>query len=134
MDERISAPGSWRSSTRPRSRERPRSTESAASQRPPEPKLLLVGDPYQLQSVEAGGAFAILVDRHTDAPELTDIQRFVNEARRPATSRWADPGTPRQIPMHPTGRDPQCPRCRLGRIPDCSRCQISSSNADDNLR
>jgi hypothetical protein len=48
-------------------------------------KVLLVGDPYQLQSVEAGGAFALLVDRRTDAPELTDIHRFVNEWERHAS-------------------------------------------------
>lgn len=41
-------------------------------------KVLLVGDPYQLQSVDAGGAFALLVDRRTDAPELTEIHRFAN--------------------------------------------------------
>lgn len=48
-------------------------------------KMLLVGDPYQLQSVEAGGAFALLVDRRTDAPELTDIHRFVNEWEKHAS-------------------------------------------------
>lgn len=41
-------------------------------------KVLLVGDPYQLQSVEAGGAFSLLVDRRTDVPELTEIHRFTN--------------------------------------------------------
>jgi conjugative relaxase-like TrwC/TraI family protein len=48
-------------------------------------KVLLVGDPYQLQSVEAGGAFALLVDRRTDAPELTDIHRFDNEWEKHAS-------------------------------------------------
>jgi conjugative relaxase-like TrwC/TraI family protein len=48
-------------------------------------KVLLVGDPYQLQSVEAGGAFALLVDRRTDAPELTDIHRFVNDWEKHAS-------------------------------------------------
>ena len=48
-------------------------------------KVLLVGDPYQLQSVEAGGAFALLVDRRTDAPELTDIHRFVDEWEKHAS-------------------------------------------------
>jgi conjugative relaxase-like TrwC/TraI family protein len=48
-------------------------------------QVLLVGDPYQLQSVEAGGAFALLVDRRADAPELTDIHRFVNEWERHAS-------------------------------------------------
>ena len=41
-------------------------------------KVLLVGDQYQLQAVEAGGAFSLLVDRRADAPELTEIHRFVN--------------------------------------------------------
>ncbi|KRA31000.1 conjugal transfer protein [Nocardioides sp. Root614] len=41
-------------------------------------KVLLVGDPHQLQSVDAGGAFALLLDRRTDAPELSEIHRFVN--------------------------------------------------------
>jgi hypothetical protein len=48
-------------------------------------KVLLVGDPYQLQSVEAGGAFALLVDRRTDAPELTGIHRFVNDWEKHAS-------------------------------------------------
>lgn len=48
-------------------------------------KVLFVGDPHQLQSVEAGGAFALLVDRRTDAPELTDIHRFVNEWEKHAS-------------------------------------------------
>jgi conjugative relaxase-like TrwC/TraI family protein len=48
-------------------------------------KVLLVGDPYQLQSVEAGGAFALLVDRRSDAPELTDIHRFVNDWEKHAS-------------------------------------------------
>ena len=48
-------------------------------------KVLLVGDPHQLQSVEAGGAFALLVDRRTDAPELTDVHRFVNDWERHAS-------------------------------------------------
>jgi conjugative relaxase-like TrwC/TraI family protein len=41
-------------------------------------KVLLVGDPYQLASVEAGGAFTLLVDRRSDAPELTEIHRFTH--------------------------------------------------------
>ncbi len=48
-------------------------------------KVLLVGDPYQLQSVEAGGAFALLVDRRTDAPELTDLHRFVHQWEKHAS-------------------------------------------------
>ncbi|WP_425474873.1 MobF family relaxase [Nocardioides cheoyonin] len=48
-------------------------------------KLLLVGDAYQLPSVDAGGAFALLVDRRTDAPELTEIHRFKHAWEKPAS-------------------------------------------------
>ncbi|WP_336854466.1 MobF family relaxase [Sinomonas albida] len=41
-------------------------------------KVLLVGDYAQLQSVEAGGAFALLVHDRDDAPELVDVHRFTN--------------------------------------------------------
>jgi hypothetical protein len=48
-------------------------------------KVLLVGDYAQLQAVDAGGAFTLLVaDRH-DAPELTDIHRFRNDWEKPAS-------------------------------------------------
>lgn len=40
-------------------------------------KVLLVGDYAQLQSVDAGGAFGMLVHARADAPELSDIHRFV---------------------------------------------------------
>ncbi|MFC8682337.1 MobF family relaxase [Microbacterium ureisolvens] len=39
-------------------------------------KVLLVGDWAQLQSVEAGGAFRMLVEARPDAPELADVHRF----------------------------------------------------------
>lgn len=42
-------------------------------------KTLLVGDWAQLQSVDAGGAFALLVHDRDNAPELADIHRFANE-------------------------------------------------------
>lgn len=38
----------------------------------------LVGDRAQLQSVEAGGAFGMLVADRDDAPELVDVHRFVH--------------------------------------------------------
>ncbi|WP_454860110.1 MobF family relaxase [Promicromonospora soli] len=44
-------------------------------------KVLLVGDPAQLQAVEAGGAFALLAAaRQTDdgVPELTEVHRFTH--------------------------------------------------------
>ncbi|GAA1750491.1 MobF family relaxase [Agromyces humatus] len=48
-------------------------------------KALLVGDPAQLQSVDAGGAFALLVHDRLDAPELVDVHRFVNEWEKAAS-------------------------------------------------
>jgi conjugative relaxase-like TrwC/TraI family protein len=39
-------------------------------------KVLLVGDWAQLQSVDAGGAFRMLVEGRSDAPELADVHRF----------------------------------------------------------
>ncbi|MGX5695110.1 MobF family relaxase [Agromyces soli] len=48
-------------------------------------KVLLVGDYAQLQSVDAGGAFAMLVHDRSDAPELVDVHRFVNEWEKTAS-------------------------------------------------
>ena len=48
-------------------------------------KVLLVGDPHQLQSVDAGGAFALLVSRRADSPELVEIHRFTNEWEKAAS-------------------------------------------------
>ncbi|QBX57737.1 conjugal transfer protein [Nocardioides seonyuensis] len=48
-------------------------------------KVLLVGDPNQLQSVDAGGAFGLLVDRRSDAAQLTLIHRFRHDWEKAAT-------------------------------------------------
>lgn len=48
-------------------------------------KVLLVGDYAQLQSVDAGGAFALLASDRDDAPELIDIHRFSNEWEKTAS-------------------------------------------------
>jgi conjugative relaxase-like TrwC/TraI family protein len=41
-------------------------------------KVLLVGDYAQLDSVDAGGTFSLLVHSRADAPELVDVHRFTN--------------------------------------------------------
>ena len=59
-------------------------------------KLLLVGDWAQLSSVDAGGAFGLLVrDRGTDAPELGAARRFTHAWERAASTRLrvGDPGS-----------------------------------------
>ncbi len=48
-------------------------------------KVLLVGDYAQLQSVEAGGAFSLLVRDRDDAPELVDVHRFASEWEKTAS-------------------------------------------------
>ena len=48
-------------------------------------KVLLVGDYAQLQSVEAGGAFSLLVGDRDDVPELVDVHRFVYQWEKAAS-------------------------------------------------
>lgn len=48
-------------------------------------KVLLVGDWAQLQSIEAGGAFAMFADARGDAAELADIHRFTHEWEKRAS-------------------------------------------------
>lgn len=48
-------------------------------------KVLLVGDAYQLQSVDAGGVFALLVDRRPNAPALTEVHRFTQAWEKEAS-------------------------------------------------
>jgi conjugative relaxase-like TrwC/TraI family protein len=50
-------------------------------------KVLLVGDHAQLHSVDAGGAFSMLVHSRTDAPELVDVHRFTHEWEKAASLR-----------------------------------------------
>lgn len=48
-------------------------------------KVLLVGDWAQLDSVEAGAAFTLLVSARRDVPELTEVHRFTNEWEKTAS-------------------------------------------------
>ena len=49
-------------------------------------KILLLGDHAQMSSVEAGGAFSLLVkDRGDLVPELTDVRRFNSEWEKAAS-------------------------------------------------
>jgi conjugative relaxase-like TrwC/TraI family protein len=63
-------------------------------------KILLLGDHAQMSSVEAGGAFSLLVkDRGEFVAELSDVRRFDCEWEKAASSS-CEPGTPR--PSRPT--------------------------------
>ena len=48
-------------------------------------KVLLVGDPQQLDAVDAGGAFALLVSRRDDPPTLKEIHRFHHDWEKDAS-------------------------------------------------
>lgn len=50
-------------------------------------KVLLLGDHFQLDAVDAGGAFGLLVRDREDAPELFDVRRFRNEWEKHASLR-----------------------------------------------
>lgn len=62
-------------------------------------KVLLVGDFAQLQSVEAGGAFSLLVHERADAPELIDVHRFTHEWEK-AASLALRQGRPESIDLY----------------------------------
>lgn len=48
-------------------------------------KVLLVGDEAQLQAVDAGGAFGMLVRDRNDAPRLSDVRRFRHDWEKQAS-------------------------------------------------
>lgn len=48
-------------------------------------KVLLVGDYAQLQSVDAGGAFAMIANDRNDTPELVDVHRFTHAWEKTAS-------------------------------------------------
>ncbi|MFC7876721.1 MobF family relaxase [Isoptericola sp. NPDC057391] len=65
-------------------------------------KVVLVGDPAQLQSVDAGGAFAMLVSaRGDDVPRLTEVHRFAHDWEKTASLRLRD-GDPAVIDQYET--------------------------------
>lgn len=54
-------------------------------------KVVLVGDPAQLQSVDAGGAFSMLVEaRDGDIARLVEVRRFVHEWEKHASLALRD--------------------------------------------
>ena len=57
-------------------------------------KVLLVGDYAQLQSVDAGGAFSLLIHDRDDAPELVDVHRFIHTWEKTASLELRHGRTP----------------------------------------
>ncbi len=79
-------------------------------------KLVLVGDPEQLQAIEAGAAFRALTERH-GAAEITQVRRQREDWQRDATrelatgrtsdalDRYEAAGSVRAHPTHGLARD-----------------------------
>ncbi len=59
-------------------------------------KVVLVGDPEQLQAIEAGAAFRALSERH-GAAEITEVRRQREEWQRLATRQLATGGTEKAV-------------------------------------
>ena len=57
-------------------------------------KVLLVGDYAQLQSVDAGGAFSLLIHDRDDAPELVEVHRFTHAWEKTASLELRHGRTP----------------------------------------
>ncbi|MGO2662752.1 AAA family ATPase [Propionibacterium freudenreichii] len=57
-------------------------------------KVLLVGDYAQLQSVDAGGAFAMIARDRADTPELVDVHRFTHPWEKTASLELRHGRTP----------------------------------------
>nr|WP_290127569.1 MobF family relaxase [Cutibacterium avidum] len=57
-------------------------------------KVLLVGDYAQLQPVDAGGAFSLLIHDRDDAPELVDVHRFTHAWEKTASLELRHGRTP----------------------------------------
>ncbi len=57
-------------------------------------KVLLVGDYAQLQSVDAGGAFSLLIHDRDDAPELVDVHRLSHAWEKTASLELRHGRTP----------------------------------------
>lgn len=53
-------------------------------------KVLLVGDPAQIDAVDAGGAFNLLVSRRADVPTLTEVHRFIHDWEKRASLALRD--------------------------------------------
>ena len=56
--------------------------------------MLLVGDYAQLQSIDAGGAFSLVIHDRDDAPELVDVHRFTHAWEKTASLELRHGRTP----------------------------------------
>lgn len=75
-------------------------------------RMLLVGDPAQLDAIGIGGAFELLADRH-GATELHEVRRFLEPWEHGASLRLCDRADQRPGRDHVGTRPPVAGTCRL---------------------
>ncbi|EGD60849.1 conjugal transfer protein TraA [Novosphingobium nitrogenifigens DSM 19370] len=106
-------------------------------------KVVLVGDPQQLQAIEAGAAFRSMAERH-GAVEITEVRRQAEEWQRDATRQLATGRTGEALeayhaaglvvesPTRETARDALIERWDADRQahPEASRLILTHTNAE----
>ena len=106
-------------------------------------KVVLVGDPQQLQAIEAGAAFRSIAERHSGV-EITEIRRQDEDWQRDATRHLAtgrtgealeayrDHGMVHAADTREAARDSLIDRWDAGRqvSPDASRIILTHTNAE----
>ena len=95
-------------------------------------KILLVGDGAQLGSVEAGGAFSLLVkDRGDLVAELTDVRRFSSEWEKAASIELRSATRPPSMTTRRTAASQKAPgsRCSMPSTPPGRKTSMPASRA-----
>ncbi|MBA2920642.1 Ti-type conjugative transfer relaxase TraA [Sphingomonas sp. MAH-20] len=109
-------------------------------------KLVLVGDPEQLQAIEAGAAFRSIAERH-GAIEITEVRRQQKDWQRDATRQlatgrteeaidaYADRGHVKAAPTREAARGELVERWDAGRVkrPSASRLMLAHTREEVRL-
>lgn len=109
-------------------------------------KLVLVGDPEQLQAIEAGAAFRSIAERH-GAIEITQVRRQRESWQRDATRQlatgrteeaieaYADRGYVKEAPTRAAARSQLVERWDAGRVkqPSASRLMLAHTREEVRL-
>jgi len=108
-------------------------------------KVVLVGDPQQLQAIEAGAAFRAIHERHGGV-EITDIRRQAEDWQRDATRRlatgrtaealeaYADLDMVHAAPTREAAREDLIDRWDRDRLAEPDRSRIILTHTNDEVR
>jgi ATP-dependent exoDNAse (exonuclease V) alpha subunit len=90
-------------------------------------KVVLVGDPEQLQAIEAGAAFRSIAERHGWA-EITEIRRQQEEWQRSATRQLASGRTDQALAAYEGADTPPEADCHLAQRQRALCCNASAGD------